>query len=440
MKLAGWGHLPIIQSQVLPLLRESDLTQMLLPAPGNELIAHGLGRSYGDSALASRVISTPTLDHFIHFDEKQGLLTCAAGTSLAEILRVMVPQGWFLMVTPGTQYVTVAGAVASDVHGKNHTVEGTFCNHVTQLRIATISHGVVDCSPQQHPDLFYATCGGMGLTGLILEVTFKLKRITSAYIDQTTIKTRNLQELFELFEEHHDCPYSVAWIDCLASGKSLGRSLLMLGQHAVDGPLSTPAGPKLNVPCHMPGFILNGLTMAAFNGLYYHHVRREISKRRGHYAPFFYPLDNITNWNRLYGVNGFMQYQFVLPTQAGLAGMKTMLERITRSRQGSFLAVLKNMGPASKGLLSFPLPGYSLALDFKMNARLPALLDELDRVVLDYQGRLYLAKDARMSQAVFRAGYPQWEAFMQIRQKYQAHRVFHSLQSRRIGLSPQEAS
>ena len=274
----------------------------------------------------------------------------------------------------------------------------------------------------------------MGLTGIILQASIKLKPIKSAYINETTIKARSLVEALELFEVHRKATYSVAWIDCLSTGKALGRSLLMLGEHADNGGLTTGKTGKLTIPFDMPGILLNRYSIQAFNFLYYHRVSKQRSERLTHYEPFFYPLDGIQQWNRLYGKTGYTQYQLVLPKAAGLAGMTSILKRIAESKRGSFLAVLKAFGKCNSNFLSFPLEGYTLALDFKLNKGLFALLDELDKIVLDYGGRLYLTKDARMSGEMLKQGYPQWKKFMQVRKHYGADNVFHSLQSQRLGL------
>ena len=440
MKLTGWGRYPAIDSQsVFP--NQPGLVKPLIHRTENQTqIARGLGRSYGDSSLAEHSLNLSKLDNFINFDESTGELTCSAGLSFAEILRVFVPKGWFLPVTPGTQFITVGGAIASDVHGKNHHIEGSFSEHVSSISVCLASGEILECSATLHPQLFLATCGGMGLTGIILQATFKLKRIETAFIDETTFKTVNLSETLEKFEQHDSTAYSVAWIDCLATGKNLGRSLLMLGEHALRESDSTQnalhAAPhsKLNMPLDLPGFTLNSLSVKAFNTLYYGKVRQPESQRNVHYAPFFYPLDSIQNWNRMYGKKGFVQYQFVIPKSAGLVGLTEILTEIALSKRGSFLAVLKVFGKGNDNYLSFPEEGYTLALDFKLDSTLFAFLDRLDDIVLNYGGKLYLTKDARMSEKMFKQSYPLWEQFQEIRHQYDAHKAFNSLQSKRLGL------
>lgn len=393
-----------------------------------------MGRSYGDSALAEQIISTEALDHFQQFDPETGELSCASGVTLAEIIRVFLPRGWFLPVTPGTKFVTVGGAIASDVHGKNHHLEGSFCDHVSSISVATVSEGTITCSPWENSELFHATCGGMGLTGMILNATIKLRPVSSAYINEVTLKAENLEHALNLFEQNHSSTYSVAWIDCLSTGEKLGRSLIMLGEHADNGSLDVGGHTKFTVPMETPGFAINRHSIQLANTLYYARVRQQRTERVTHYDTYFYPLDSIHHWNKLYGRKGFVQYQFVLPKVAGLEGMRTVLQRIADSKKGSFLAVLKAMGPQNKNLLSFPVEGYTLALDFKMEDGLFTLLDELDHIVLDHGGRLYLAKDARMSEATFKRSYPDWQNFKEVRQRYGADQLFHSLQSQRLGL------
>ena len=434
MELSGWGKYPTIDSAVFHPLNPKDVLRRICGNAHNPLIARGLGRSYGDSALAPHVVSTRYLHHLLSFDGVRGVLTCAAGVSFAHILSVFVPKGWFLPVTPGTKFVTVGGAIASDIHGKNHHREGSFTDHVSCLKIATVSDGIVECSRQRHPELFHATCGGMGLTGIILEATFRLKSIKSAYINETTLRAKNLEEALELFAIHQNAPYSVAWIDCVSPGRSLGRSVVMLGEHSDQGGLTPGKSRKLVVPVDMPSFVLNRYAIRAFNTLYYNRVRKNRTERRVHYEPFFYPLDGIRHWNRLYGKNGFTQYQFVLPKEASREGLTTVLGWLAASKPTPSLAVLKAFGKSNTNDLSFPLEGCTLALDFQLDTGVFALLNELDSIVLDYGGRVYLTKDVRLSAEMFKHSYPRWQAFTKVRKAYGADQVFHSLQSQRLGL------
>lgn len=430
MVLQGWGRYPRTEGLTLWPSALGDIPQML----GQPLIPRGYGRSYGDSSLAPVALETRRCNHLLAFDQSNGLLHCQAGASLSDILAVFVPLGWFLPVTPGTRFISVGGAIASDVHGKNHHVDGCFSTCLEEMELLLADGSRVTCSRSERGELFRATCGGMGLTGIILTAKLRLRRVPSAFIEQTTHKASNLDEALDLFERHHASTYSVAWIDCLARGKALGRSLLMLGEHSPEGGLQLPMRPALGIPMDMPGFLLNRYSIQAFNALYYNRIQRPESHQRVSYEGFFYPLDGISQWNRLYGREGFVQYQFVIPREAGLLGLRAILKRIADSQRGSFLAVLKAFGPHNGNLLSFPLEGYTLALDFKMEPNLLPLLDELDAMVLDHGGRLYLTKDARMSAATFKRSYPNWQQFQAVRASVGALGRFASLQSRRLGL------
>jgi decaprenylphospho-beta-D-ribofuranose 2-oxidase len=432
MRTSGWGRYPSIDAEVSSPLTESECQRVL--QKHEVLIARGLGRSYGDCANASQIMGTKFLNHYNQFDSETGLLTCMAGVTFAEILETFVPQGWFLPVTPGTRFVTVGGAIASDVHGKNHHVEGTFTQHVQSIKLLLGNGEFVECSDMENVDLFRATCGGMGLTGIILSASFKLKSIKSSSIIETTVKASCLDHVLELFEKHKGSTYSVAWIDCLASGKKLGRSLLMLGEHSSNGKLILQNKKPILIPFDMPTQLLNRYSVKAFNSLYYSRVLRDEQIREIPFEPFFYPLDRLSNWNRLYGKQGLLQYQFVLPKEAGVPGLKEIIQRIANSGRGSFLAVLKEFGNQNSKLISFPREGYTLALDFKVEASVFNLLSELDQMVLQYGGRLFLAKDARMSEDTFRKSYPQWERFEEVRSKYYAIGKFASNQSKRLGL------
>ena len=432
MKISGWGRYPVIETQnVVPLGVDSIMRCLRHRFNG---IVRGMGRSYGDSSLAETMIQTDHLNHLLEFDPSTGVVLCEGGVSLADLLEVFVPKGWFLPVTPGTKFVSVGGAIACDVHGKNHHSEGAFSDHVLSLSLLLADGSIVTCSTSHNEDLFHATCGGMGLTGIILQASIALKPIKSAYINETLIKAKNLGEILELFEEQMHYTYSVAWIDCLATGKKLGRSLLMLGEHAEEGDKKVLQKRPLSVPFDMPSFLLNRYSISTFNALFYHKVWRKQTVRKMHYDPFFYPLDGILKWNRLYGKNGFLQYQFVIPKEEGQKGLERVLTEIAKSKRGSFLAVVKVFGKGNENYLSFPMEGYTLALDFKLERGLLPFLQKLDQIVLDLGGRLYLTKDACMKEETFKQSYPNIEKFAQVREKYGANKVFHSLQSKRLGL------
>ena len=443
MKLSGWGRYPALNAQSITPNRWQSIPEQLWAHGGQ--IARGQGRSYGDSALGAHIISTESMDHFLEFNPQTGILSCEAGVTLAQILQVTVPQGWFLQVTPGTKFVSVGGAIASDVHGKNHHHHGSFSTSVCSLQLLTTQGSLIACSATQNADIFHATCGGMGLTGIIVSATIQLLKIDSSWIAQRTLKTQSLAETLEQFENTQSATYSVAWIDCLAKGEHLGRSLIMLGEHATQSQLSaggisysqrwqTHQAGKLSMPFALPNFVLNRWSIKAFNELYYRRVRQADSHNLLHYDPYFYPLDGIHHWNRMYGAEGFLQYQFVIPFSAGLAGLQRILTTISQSQKGSFLAVLKVFGEGNDNYLSFPVAGYTLALDFKIDHQIWALLDRLDQMVLEMSGRLYLAKDARMSAQTFHQSYPNLDQFIQVREQLGAHTHFHSAQSMRLGL------
>jgi FAD/FMN-containing dehydrogenase len=391
----------------------------LLPKANNKpMLPYGNGRSYGDSCLndGGVLLDARGLDRFINFDPATGLFRCEAGILLADILALIVPQGWFLPVTPGTRYVTVGGVIANDVHGKNHHRAGTFGCHVRCFEILRSNGQRLVCSPEQNADWFRATIGGLGLTGVILWAEIALKRISNPYIDGEIIRFRNLERFFELTaDSDRDYEYTVAWLDCLARGRSLGRGLFTRGNHAAALSRKRPksSGPQPSLPVELPFSLVNKVTLRLFNSLYYH--KQLVNRRRvvSHYEPFFYPLDGIHAWNRLYGPRGFLQYQCVVPPESSREALGEILNRVAASRTGSFLAVLKGFGQqCSPGMLSFPRPGVTLALDFPNRGK-PTLelLDRLDEVVEAAGGAIYPAKDARMSGRIFRKGFPEWKAF-----------------------------
>jgi decaprenylphospho-beta-D-ribofuranose 2-oxidase len=431
MKIQGWGRYPSLEAEVLAPSLNSQCEEFI---KHKALIPRGLGRSYGDSSLNSIVLETFRLDHFISFNHETGLISCQAGVSIHEILNLVIPKGWFVPVTPGTGYVTVGGALASDVHGKNHHIGGSFSQHVVSFDLLLGNGEGVTVTPSGMPDLFKATCGGMGLTGIILSATFQLIPIQSSFISQRTLRANGLEEVCELFEANALSTYSVAWIDCLAKGRQMGRSLLMLGEHSICDGLELCDQPKKGLLIDMPNLVLNPYSIKVFNFFYFHKSIFINQKKDLPYRPYFYPLDAINNWNRLYGKNGFIQYQFVLPKAVGVKGLKRILDVISKSNKGSFLAVLKVFGKGNENYLSFPIEGYSLALDFKMEPGIVELVKRLDSMVLEMGGRVYLTKDALMSGQMFKSTYPQWQIFEEVRAKYGAIGRFASNQSRRLGL------
>ena len=442
-RISDWGNYPVIEADVSG-FDTTDQLQKTLEMPG-EIIAFGNGRSYGDSSLQNRIVLTRRFSKFLSFDESTGELCCQAGVLLSEILEVFVPQGWFLPVTPGTKLITVGGAIAADVHGKNHHVDGSFGQHVLSMDVMRTDGTMMTCSPTDKAEFFKVTVGGMGLSGIILNATFRLRRIETAYIAEETVRAENLGEIMDYFEASNNWTYSVAWIDCLAKGDSMGRSIMMRGDHATpdqlitqkhkQAPLDPRRGMKLDIPVNFPNFALNRWTMQAFNFAYYNKCRPGTHKHVVDYNHFFYPLDAVDNWNRIYGKRGFTQYQFVIPKEAGREGMAKILKRITDSGLGSFLAVLKLFG-RQESFISFPMEGYTLALDFPISQKALDLLKELDAMVADYGGRLYLAKDSRMDAAMFGKTYPNADEFRQaIAMLNDGQTRFASLQSKRIGIT-----
>ncbi|MGH6977288.1 MAG: FAD-binding protein [Stellaceae bacterium] len=437
--LAGWGRYPRADCRVVAVCSQAEVLAAV--AAESTLIARGNGRAYGDGALnPAATLDLRRDDRFIAFDETSGVLTAEAGVLLADILDCLVPRGWFPPVTPGTKFVTLGGMLAADVHGKNHHKAGTIGGHVESLDLALADGRVVRCSHDDNSSLFAATLGGMGLTGIILSARLKLQRIETAYVRQETLRARDLGEIMDLFETSRDWTYTVAWIDCLARGPDLGRALLYRGEHACSGelparqraaPLAVPVRRMRRMPVDFPAIMLNRWSVAAFNRIFYRASRPGTAIVD--YDRFFYPLDAIHEWNRMYGVGGFVQYQCVLPKAASRAGLSALLDRIAVAGAGSFLSVLKLLGPG-RGMLSFPMEGYTLALDFRADPANLALLTELDAIVAAHGGRVYLAKDARIAAADFRRTYAGLDEFAAVRGAVDPERKFASLQSRRLGL------
>lgn len=428
----SWGRYPHYPQTPHQVHWRSELaaTYAQLAKAHTSTLAFGNGRSYGDSCLAQsqHLIHTAALNRFIHVDWQTGIIAAEAGVTLADILSVAVPNGWFLPVTPGTKYVTLGGAVANDVHGKNHHVRGTFGCHVRSFGLIRSNQDYLICSKEQNTDLFAASIGGLGLTGIIDYVELQLMPIRSSMIDTTTVRFNNLAEFFALANEldaQHE--YSVAWIDCLAKGTSIGRGVFFVGDHAQEGGLIVPNKRKLSVPFTPPISAINQLSLRLFNSAYYraHHSTR--SNNNVSYEPFFYPLDGILQWNRLYGRHGFQQYQCVIPDNIAQECMTELLQTIAKSGSGSFLAVLKKCGDIpSPGLLSFPMSGVSLALDFPQHQRLnQQLFPLLDAIVYAANGRLYPAKDAHMSGEHFRRFYPNWQKLDALRDPALLSRFWH---------------
>ena len=401
-KVTNWGNFPIVEKEMRSEDSFKKIKEFVLNH--NEVIARGNGRCYGDASLGENIFSSKKLNKFISFDRLNGVIECESGVLLSEVLEVSVPQGYFLYVTPGTKFISVGGAIASDVHGKNHHAEGCFSEYVIEFKLMIENGDIIVCSREENSDKFWATIGGMGLTGIVLSAKFKLKNIETAYIRQESIKAENLDEIFKLFEESESWTYTVAWIDCLQKGKNIGRSILMRGEHAhrheltgKDSQNSLVLKKKFSpsVPFYFPNFVLNALTVKIFNFLYYKKQAKKEVKNFIDYETFFYPLDAVNDWNRIYGKSGFIQYQMVIPKETGKEGMREILDTIANSGNGSFLAVLKLFGKNNpQAYNSFPTEGYTLALDFKVNSKLKKLVDQLDEIVQQFGGRIYLTKDS----------------------------------------------
>jgi FAD/FMN-containing dehydrogenase len=442
MKLSGWGRYPTADCAVQR-PRDTQALEKAFAAADGALIARGNGRAYGDSALnRAQTVDMRGFDRILAFDEATGQVVAEAGVLLADLIDVFLPRGWFPAVTPGTKFVSIGGAIASDVHGKNHHKDGAFGSFVDWIDIMGPDGQVRRASRTEETDLFAWTVGGMGLTGVILGAAVRLVPVESGWIRQTMTPAPDLATAMALFEAGQEATYSVGWIDCLATGKDTGRSLVMLGEHAPQAELGAREQADRwaqkhkrakTVPLDFPGFALNGLSVRAFNTLYYANGKRQAGEALIDYDSYFYPLDAILEWNRIYGRKGFAQFQCVLPLEASQAGLTALLNQIARSGQGSFLAVLKRMG-AQRSRFSFPMEGYTLALDFPMRRSTPALFAELERIAIDHGGRFYLAKDSMLTPERLRQSDPRTAAFTAMRDDSGAANRFQSLQSERLGL------
>ncbi|MDR0549184.1 MAG: FAD-binding oxidoreductase [Deltaproteobacteria bacterium] len=441
MWLSGWGNYPKVEAVLREPFRERDFYDLL--GSSFSVIGRGRGRSYGDSSLNQTLtLASVRLNYFRSFDESTGILAADSGVSLEEILNLMAPRGWFLPVVPGTSLISLGGAVAADVHGKNHHVAGSFGDHVEWLEVWTSKSGLVRCSKTENPDLFWATIGGHGLTGFIVAGGVKLVRVPSSNIRQTLYKTSNLEEIMDIFENDKDeYQFSVAWIDCLKSGSNLGRSILMAGDWSVndDPKLSRPKPRRWPTPFNFPSFTLNKYSVKIFNSIYYNIKSSDKKTSIVNYEKFFFPLDAVSNWNRIYGRAGFCQWQIALPWANSRAGLPLIVKKIADAGAGSFLAVLKLFGqrpPRPAGNISFPTYGYTLALDFPKTERNLKLLAELDVMALDFGARSYLAKDSRMTPETLSQGYgASLTEFLRVKEDWDPIGRFRSIQSDRLKMT-----
>lgn len=435
--LSGWGRFPQAECFLRRPERFSELT-----FNQETVIPRGLGRSYGDPAINAHkeVILMERLNRLLSFDSRSGIVRAEAGISLEDILDVFVPQGWFLPVTPGTKYVTLGGCIAADIHGKNHHVDGTFSRFVQEIELILPDNTRRKCSPKQDPALFWAAVGGMGLTGIISEMTVQLIPIETAYMSVQHHATKNLDEALEILNSSQD-KYSVAWIDLLAEGKKMGRSIIMNGRHAslqdlsenIKQPLTIKPRSSRSLPMHFPSWALHSSTISLFNHVYYWVQGRKNAPFITDYDRYFYPLDAISHWNRLYGKRGFVQLQFVIPTKRAETTLRLIISQLSQAKCASFLAVLKKFGKEGEGYLSFPLEGFTLALDIPLgNPELFSLLDKLDQEIVEDGGREYLAKDSRMSAETFRQMYPRFSDWLKIKQTVDPNNRLSSNLSRRL--------
>jgi decaprenylphospho-beta-D-ribofuranose 2-oxidase len=434
-KIANWGNYPSVEARLDEFQNPNQVFDKL-QSPGS-LIARGTGLSYGDASLASNILSTLRYNRVVSFDHVNGIIDVEAGIMIDEVLRVIVPKGWFVPVTPGTKFVTIGGAVAGDVHGKNHHTESSFCHYVIRLDVMLADGSIITCGPGEDAELFRNICGGLGLGALILRVQFRLKPIQTSYIRQQNKMVRNLDEMLDGLQEFGTTTYSVSWIDCLSKGNSMGRGVLMLGEHATpdqvedENKLKVHSKPKFNVPFFFPPGILNSFTVGVFNTAVYNKYKLTSKDSIVHYDTFFYPLDFVRNWNKAYSKRGFLQYQFVIPYDTARAGLREILKAISESGRAAFLAVLKEMGKG-ENVLSFPLPGFTLALDFPVAPGIFPFLDELDKKIVDLGGRIYLVKDARMTAETYWKGYPNAAVFKEQLNRLDPEHKFASTLSQRL--------
>jgi FAD/FMN-containing dehydrogenase len=415
----SWGRYPKYDAKVIPLNWRDDFPRV---AAGlhNGALPVGMGRSYGDVCLleGGNLLLTTGMNRLIDFDPVTGILTAEAGITLAQILDFAVPRGFFLPVSPGTKYVTLGGAIANDIHGKNHEMAGSFGCHVPSFELVRSDGTRRLCSPTENPDWFAATIGGMGLTGVITWAQLRLKPIVSRMIDYEGIQFHGIDEFLDLKQQYQHIEYTVSWVDCVSTGKNFARGVFMVGEHSKEpGPLTQSPEPKLALPLDLPGFLLNSSTVSLFNTAFFHKQMKPHVKTLQDYEPFFYPLDKVLHWNRGYGKNGLVQFQYAIPWEHAKEGTIAILHEIAKSGLASFLAVLKAFGEIqSAGMMSFPVPGIMFALDFPIKDGITfPLMQRLGDMTKEFGGRLYSAKDAAMTPEQFQTFYPQWREFARFR-------------------------
>lgn len=438
LALTGWGRSSRAAMAACRPERLSEARRRIAQAGREGIIAFGGGRSYGDAALntGGRAMLTRRLDRILAFDPETGDLVAEPGVTFADLLEVFLPRGFLVPATPGTAFATLGGAVANDVHGKNHDRAGSFGDHVQWLDLLLPSGEVARISPRERPELFAATIGGLGLTGVIVGIALRLMRVPSAHVTVRERRIADLDGFLAAFAEHRaSASYSVGWIDGLARGSRLGRGILEIAEPSAEGTADAPAKAKTRrVPRDLPGAVLNPLSIGLFNELYYRRVPAGGRERRLPYRKFLYPLDSVEDWNRIYGKRGFYQFQCVLPDEAAPAGLRALLEAVSAARGASFLAVLKTLGGAGRGHLSFPMRGHTLALDFPRRGGVDDLMRRLERLTLDHGGRIYPAKDACLSPEGFAAMYPKLADFRRVLREIDPDARMQSDMARRLNI------
>ncbi len=441
-ELAGWGRFPTQNCRVARAEKVREVREIAQNAPVLSLLARGLGRAYGDAALNldSGVVLMEKLNRFLDFDAQSGILSAEAGVSFASIVQTFAPRGWFLPVVPGTKWITLGGAIACDVHGKNHHIDGSISQFIESLELLLASGETLSCSRAQNSAAFWATMGGLGLTGIILSAKLRLMPLESASLRVSQRQTRDLEETLAVLQEDAGFKYSVAWIDCLSSGAERGRSVVMRGNHV---PAGEAQGPPLSeialdfdgarskkIPFDFPDFALTPLTVRAFNAAYYaaHPTGESIESLES----FFWPLDAVSGWNRIYGARGFVQYQCILPFESAREGLTELLETVSNSGRAAFLGVLKKHGASDEAPLGFAMPGIGLALDLPAAPGVREFAQALDEITLRSGGRGYLAKDATLLPDSVRQMYPRLGEFERIKAQLDPQNRFQSSLSRRL--------
>jgi len=437
--LTGWGNYPKCSSLVA---YPTTIEELISLTKEKNIIARGNARSYGDSSISKNItIEMTNFNRIIDLNHETGDITVEAGVILAELIYKYLPEGYFPFVTPGTKYVTVGGMIASNVHGKNHHIEGSLSNYIIWIDIITDNGSIIRCSETENKELFDWTIGGMGLTGIIYRACLKFKKVDSSWITSRKIITRDLEHTIDIMENNLNSTYSVAWIDCISRSPSQGRSVVFLGEHSTKQEINSSKfklfdvkrTKKISIPCFLPSFFMSYYLLKIFNFIYYY--ANKLSKKESiqSWDKYFYPLDNLKNWNKLYGRNGFFQFQCVIPTSESKEALNEILDTINASKIGSFLAVLKKFGH-DKSKISFPMEGYTLALDFPRSKKVENLLVLLDKLVVKHKGRFYLTKDSRLSSSLFYQSDDRLKNFKKFRSNYKLKNHFESYQSERLNI------